>query len=86
MDYTVFGLEIAPVVMAIVNVLKRFGIEGRASLIAAMATAAVLVAIKEIVELYPQAAVGFQIVIHVLSAALWASTLFDGIKALNGRS
>lgn len=86
MDFAIFGLEIAPIVRALVDVLKRFGIQGNGSLIAAMACAAALVAIKEIAALYPGVQPIFEIAVHVLSAALWASTLHDGVKALNGRA
>ena len=86
MDYMAFGLEIAPIVRALVNVLKRLGIQGKASLIAAMVVGAILVALKEIAALYPEAEPIFTIVVHVFSAALWASTLHDGVKALNGRA
>lgn len=84
-EYMVFGLQVAPIVKALVDVLKRLGVKGKASLLAAMAVAAVLVALREIAAMYPQVEPWFQIAVMVFSAALWASTLHDGVQALNGK-
>ena len=83
-EYMVFGLQVAPIVRALVDVLKQLGVKGKWSLVAAMVVAALLVALKEVAALYPQLEPPFQIVVVVFSAALWASTLHDGVKALNG--
>lgn len=85
-EYMVFGLQVAPIVKALVDVLKRLGVKGNASLVAAMAMAAILVALREVATLYPHFEPPFRIVVMVLSAALWASTLHDGVKALNNRA
>jgi len=85
-DQLVFGLQVAPIVKALVDVLKRLGVKGNGSLIAAMAVAAGLVALREIAAMYPTVEPWFHIVVMVFSTALWASTLHDGVKALNGRA
>lgn len=82
MDFAVFGIAVAPLVRALVDILKRFGVSGKGCLVAAMVVAGALYGIKEAAALYPAVEPWFQIAVGILSAALWASTLYETQQAL----
>lgn len=85
-DLVLFGIMVAPLIRELVNLLKRLGVSGVWNMIAAILVAAVLVALSEIAGYYPAVEPAFRSVVTVLSAALWASTIYNVERALNGKS
>jgi len=85
-DFALFGLQAAPIIRAAVDLLKRFGIKDQTCVLAAIALGAGLYVLGRIAEMYPAPGVWIALVVQTLAAALWAGTIHDTIKALNGRS
>jgi len=85
-DFALFGLQAAPIIRALVDLLKRFGVKGQLCLVAAVVAGALLYALAQLAEMYPGPGVWIKLVIQTLAAALWASALHEGLSSLNGKS
>ena len=81
MDFAIFGLSAALVVKQLVNLLKKLGVTGKASLVSALVTGAVLGALYEALPMVPEAEPYIRVIWTALVAGLGASELYEATKS-----
>ena len=69
----------------LVEFLKQFGVEGKASLVAAMILGIVLGVVFQLTELYPAVSIWAQVGVYGVLFGLTASGLYDLGKRLSGQ-
>jgi len=81
MDFAIFGLSATIVVKQFVNLLKKLGVTGKASLVAAIVTGVALGAIYELMQMFPEAEAYVRVVWTALVAGLGASELYEATRS-----
>lgn len=84
-DLVIFGVPAVALIVVIVELAKRYGMDARWAPLVAMAIGVAFAVLAKLSALYPTFAEWYEMVVIGLLAGLTAAGLYSGQKALRGR-
>ena len=85
MDFAVFGIPAAVIIVVLVEVLKRYGLESKWAVLVAMGLGVVLSVCIYLASISIGFATWFKVIMAGLMTGLAAAGLYGGQKALRGQ-
>ena len=85
MDFAVFGIPAAVIIVVLIEVLKRYGLESKWAVLVAMGLGVVLSVCIHLASISAAFAIWFKVIMAGLMTGLAAAGLYGGQKALRGQ-